>query len=75
MWVYWKERCNYCVNREECKYKEKVLELMDILDDDEKDFCLKNHIYGTLDWKCDYFFFDDRTNFHYLHFPLILLIA
>jgi hypothetical protein len=59
MWVYWKERCNYCVNREECKHKEKVLELMDILDDDEKDFCLKNHIYGTLDWKCDYFFFDD----------------
>ena len=30
MWIYWKERCNYCVNRENCKYKEKVLELMDI---------------------------------------------
>ena len=49
MWVYWKERCNYCVNRKDCKYKEKVLELMDILDDDKKDFCLKNHVYGTLD--------------------------
>ena len=35
MQVDWKERCNYCINREECKYKEKVLELMDILDDDE----------------------------------------
>ena len=52
-WVYWKEQCKYCVNATPvCKknlknYIEKLDAVKPI-----------NPVYGTLEFKCDYFIFD-----------------
>lgn len=55
MWVYWKKRCLYCKNKNNCEYKERVTELIDKLTETEKSI---PKVYGTLDWKCDYYVLD-----------------
>lgn len=59
-WVYYKEQCKYCLNREECQYKEKVkkyLEALDALDD--------KGIYGNTSFWCDYYMLDVREYWKY----------
>ena len=61
-WIYWPEQCDYCINRNDCQYKDKVKEYIHQL-------TLVNDrgIYGTLNWKCDYFLLDiaeyEKNNF------------
>lgn len=55
MWVYWKERCLFCKNREDCEYKDRAQELIEKLTQAEKSV---PKVYGTVDWKCDYYILD-----------------
>lgn len=53
-WVYYKEQCKYCLNRERCDYTEKVqayIEKIEALD--------SNGIYGTTAFWCDYYNLDE----------------
>ena len=55
--VYWKEQCDFCVNRMYCKYRDSVellqawLKVVDL----ETSGC-----YGTLSFWCDYFKADEE---------------
>ena len=55
--VYWKEQCDYCLNRMYCKYRDSVellqarLKVVDL----ETSGC-----YGTLSFWCDYFKADEE---------------
>ena len=52
MWIYWKERCDYCTHELVCSFKEQAKKMIEELDKVEKSY---NGVYGTLDWKCDYY--------------------
>ena len=64
MWVYWKERCLYCKNKNNCEYKERVAELINKLTEAEKSI---PKVYGTLDWKCDYYILDVDLYLNEIH--------
>ena len=52
-WVYFKEQCDYCLNRHNCEYTKKVkkyIENLDALD--------SKGIYGTTSFWCDYYILD-----------------
>lgn len=52
--IYWKEQCDFCLNRENCEYKEKVKQHMQKIDSlDSKG------IYGTTSFWCDYYNLDE----------------
>ena len=57
-WIYFKDRCDYCLNKGDCKYPEKVkkyIEELDSLDD--------RGIYGTSSFWCDYYCIDEKKYF------------
>ena len=54
-WVYFKEQCDYCLNRHNCEYTKKVkkyIENLDALD--------SSGIYGTTTFLCDYYILDEQ---------------
>ena len=54
-WVYYKEQCQYCKNRVNCEYKEKVKKyIKDLENIDSKG------IYGTTSFWCDYYVIDEE---------------
>ena len=55
MWIYWKEECRYCVNRNRCEYKRQMIDFKTALVYMKKS--LKG-IYGTLKFNCNYFLLD-----------------
>lgn len=52
-WIYWKEQCEYCMNRSTCPYPENQ-ESMESLKKWEKE----NKFWGSLKLICDYCVFD-----------------
>lgn len=52
-WVYYKEQCNYCSNRDICDYKEKVNQYIKELENLDS-----RGIYGTTSFWCDYYNLD-----------------
>ncbi len=52
-WIYWKEQCQYCKNRINCEYIEKINNYINNLSQVDDKGC-----YGSLSFKCDYFIFD-----------------
>lgn len=59
-WVYFKEQCKYCLNREKCDYTKKVkkyIENLDALD--------SSGIYGTTTFWCDYYILDENEYLKY----------
>lgn len=54
-WIYWKEQCKYCSNSFSCVYKETVKDYINNLNS-----IVYPGIYGTLNWRCDYFVFDEK---------------
>ena len=52
-WVYWKEQCEYCMNRNACPYPENQ-EAMEVLKQWEKE----NKFWGSLKLICDYYVID-----------------
>lgn len=52
-WVYWKEQCEYCMNRNACPYPENQ-ESMEMLKQWEKE----NKFWGSLKLICDYYVID-----------------
>lgn len=55
MWIYWKEQCEYCKNKEGCEYKNRVQDLIERFSKVESS---SPGVYGSLSWKCDYFIVD-----------------
>lgn len=54
-WVYYKEQCEYCKNRVNCSYKEKVKTYIQELENlDSKG------IYGSTSFWCDYYNLDEK---------------
>lgn len=54
-WVYYKEQCQYCLNRHNCEYIEKVknyIEKLEAID--------SKGIYGTTAFWCDYYNIDEQ---------------
>ena len=52
-WIYWKEQCEYCMNRSTCPYPENQ-ESMESLKKWEKE----NKFWGSLKLICDYYVLD-----------------
>ena len=52
-WIYWKEQCEYCMNRNTCSYPENQ-ESMEALKQWEKE----NKFWGSLKLICDYYVLD-----------------
>lgn len=57
MWIYWKEQCKYCKNRENCEYKKKVSKYIEALASLEN---LADGVYGTTKFTCDYNVIDEE---------------
>lgn len=57
-YVYWREQCKSCTNRQHCLHREQTEDLIRKLSELER-----NHIgaYGTLKFTCDYFVVDVTT--------------
>ena len=63
LWVYWKDQCLYCMNREKCEYKNTVIDYIQRLREFEKNYftiCCGQNIYGTTDFWCDYYIVDEE---------------
>lgn len=54
-WIYDKEQCNYCLNRQNCSYIKDVNKYISAICAIEK---IAKNVYGTTEFKCDYFIFD-----------------
>lgn len=61
-WIYWKEQCEYCMNRNTCSYPENQ-ESMEALKQWEKE----NKFWGSLKLICDYYVLDKDK--YYLDSP------
>ena len=53
-YIHWKEKCDYCGNRNNCEYEKTVREFKTALSFLENG---AKGIYGSLNFTCDYFFF------------------
>ena len=56
VYVYYKEQCNYCTNKGKCDYEKKTRRFVETISGVES---LANGVYGSLDFKCDYFDLDE----------------
>jgi len=57
MYVYWKEECKICIQREDCPHKEDVKEFKQKLTDLENKF---KNVSGSLKFNCDHFSIDEN---------------
>lgn len=55
MYIYWKEQCKYCINKDKCPYQDAVRVLINKLSIIEKS---TKNCWGSLKWLCDYFILD-----------------
>lgn len=55
-YIYYKEQCNYCLNKGKCDYEAKTQAVIDIISATEK---VAKDVYGTFSFKCDYFALDE----------------
>ena len=62
-YIYYKEQCNYCINKGKCDYEKRTRKFIETLGCIE---CFASGVYGCLSFKCDYFYLDqlayDRAN-------------
>jgi hypothetical protein len=56
VYVYYKEQCNFCTNTGKCDYEKKTKAFVKTISGLES---LANGVYGSLDFKCDYFDLDE----------------
>ena len=54
-YVYYKEQCNYCVNRGKCGYEKKTRTFVETISGINS---TASGVFGSLDFKCDYFDLD-----------------
>lgn len=52
-WVYWKEQCEYCMNRNTCPYTENQESIKSL-----KQWEKENKFWGSLKLICDYYVLD-----------------
>lgn len=55
VYVYFKEQCDYCTNKGKCDYEKKTRRFVETISGVES---VANGVFGTLDFKCDYFYLD-----------------
>ena len=54
-YVYYKEQCNFCINKGKCDCEKRTRTFVETIGGVER---LANGVYGTLSFKCDYFDLD-----------------
>ena len=55
--VYWKEQCEYCMNKNNCESIPAMMAYIQKLDDVEPVGPLGS-VWGSLEFRCDYFIFN-----------------
>ena len=62
-YIYYKEQCDYCVNKDKCSYEKRTRKFVETIGGLES---LAIGVYGALSFRCDYFVLDqlayDRAN-------------
>ena len=55
-YIYYKEQCKYCLKNGKCDYQKKTQTFLDAINGIEH---LVSGVYGSLNFRCDYFDFDE----------------
>ena len=50
--IYYKDQCNYCLNKSKCSYERRTRRFIDTISGIES---LATGVYGCLSFNCDYF--------------------
>ena len=56
VYVYYKNQCDYCTNKCKCDYEKKTRKFLETISGVNS---LAYGVYGSLDFKCDYFDLDE----------------
>lgn len=56
VYIYYKKQCDYCTNKGKCDYEFKTRTFVETIGGVVS---LANGVYGSLDFKCDYFDLDE----------------
>ena len=54
--IYYKEQCDYCINKGKCGYEKLTRTFLETLCSMEH---LASGVFGSLTFKCDYFYLDE----------------
>lgn len=54
-YIYYKEQCDYCLNKGKCDYEKRTRTFLETIGGVEH---LTSGVYGSLSFKCDYFDLD-----------------
>ena len=55
-YIYYKDQCKYCFKKGKCDYQKKTQTFLDTINGIEH---LASGVYGSLNFRCDYFDFDE----------------
>lgn len=55
-YIYYKEQCKYCLKQGKCAHQKKMQTFLDAINGIEH---LASGVYGSLNFRCDYFDFDE----------------
>lgn len=55
-YIYYKEQCDYCINKGKCEYEKKTRTFVETIGGVES---LASDVFGRLSFKCDYFDLDE----------------
>ena len=55
MWIYWKNECQMCLDRDICPYRKQTENYKKLIAS-----IPNKEVYGSLSWKCDYFILDEK---------------
>ena len=55
-YIYYKEQCKYCLEKGKCDYQKKTQIFLDAINGIEH---LASGVYGSLNFRCDYFNLDE----------------
>lgn len=56
VYVYYKKQCDYCTQKSKCNYEKKTRTFVETISGVNY---LASGVYGSLDFKCDYFDLDE----------------
>ena len=57
-YIYYKEQCKYCLKNGKCNYQKKTQAFLDAINCIEY---LASGVYGSLNFRCDYFNLDESA--------------
>ena len=54
-YIYYKEQCDYCINKGKCDYEKRTRTFVETIGGVER---LTSGVFGSLSFECDYFYLD-----------------